>query len=149
MPDIIELENQQQSKSASLNDDMSSLEEQMKLEVEQNEKEQIEKYWRNCNSDCRACAITFNIFHFVIQITKLVPPTTDQNKIEKMVNIGYMCVTVLNMALLLLSFRKRFGLGLSWYPIIITLFRMPFRWLDFENTRSFETNDIWYSRLVT
>ena len=142
MSDNLDIENQSKS-----NDNMSQFEEKIKMEQEMNEKEQIEKYWINCNSDCRVCAMILNCSHALFQTLKIISPSVPDSS-ERQINIIYMCFTIVNFVILYLSFKQKYGLQISYYASMCLLFRMPVRWLDFENTRPYESDEEWYSRLV-
>ena len=95
------------------------------------EKDEIDKYWYNCNSDCRKGFIILILVHFCFDIETIINPIEN----ERIINVIYLVIECISFAIIALSFKKEYGVKLSYISIIITLIRIPLRWLDFENTR--------------
>ena len=95
------------------------------------ENEEMDKYWSYYNSDCRLGGIFINSLYVPFQIISIIDPVENSN--QRIVNIVYMIVSFINFTILALSFRKEYGIKFSYYAIVITLIRITFPVMDFEN----------------
>ena len=91
----------------------------------------MDKYWFFYNSDCRLGAIFMNSLQLPFELISIFNPYENSN--ERSVNIVYLILSFINLAILALSFRKEYGVKFSYYAIIITLIRLPTPLLDFED----------------
>ena len=93
----------------------------------------MDRYWVHYNSDCRLGAIMINCLHLPFELKNIKYPMEDSN--QRIVNIGYMIITLINFAILVLSFKKEYGVKFSYYAVVLIILRNSFPLLDIENTQ--------------
>ena len=104
-----------------------------KVVSEDEEGENVNKYWDNCNSDCRKTALTLNVANLLYQIQNIINPKEDSDQV--VINIIYTLISLIIFVIIYLSNKEKYGIKFSYYSLILIILRNVIRLLDFENTQ--------------
>ena len=71
-----------------------------------------------------------------------------ENSYQFQYNIFYMVLSIIVYVIISFSYKKDYGVRFSYYALIIILFRLAFRLLDFEKTKVGMEGIVWEFTLV-
>ena len=101
----------------------------------------INKYWDNCNSDCRKIALAWNVCNCLFQLNGIINPIEGSDQL--IVNILYTLLSLIIFVIIYLSYKEKYGIKFCYHSLILIIFRNIFRLLDFENTKTFMSGFGW------
>ena len=88
----------------------------------------------NCYCDCRYMTIVTTACLTGMNIKNMVSPAYGQT--QRYFCMGYVLYQLIIFVVIGLSYTKKYGVELSQYALVMLFFRLDFRMMDLENTKS-------------
>ena len=105
---------------------------------------EIDKYWKDCNGDARWIGIFANGVKAGIEVWQIFWPFSDptqSNEVEN--NIVYFIISLICFVFIGLSFKEKYGIRYSYFPIVISIVKIVFIVSDFDDIRETLPKDDW------
>lgn len=118
-----------QENQLSFNDDPSSQEkEKEKADAE------INRYWNDCNSDARWIGVFTLAVQVIIELKGMIWPNPKLTKQRQLAIIDFI-ISLVCFAGIMISFRMKYGIRYSYYPIVILILKIVKGVADFGQTK--------------